>query len=76
MRVCKQLIKKVRTFCTEGIWLCYADRNILWHGSGPFVLSEGRVTSNQYKAVLSDNIYPIKKHCYSDGTGLMSVKMR
>lgn len=28
------------------------------------------VTANQYKAVLSDHLYPVMKHFYPDGSGL------
>ena len=38
-----------------------------WHGLGPLVPLEGRVTA---KVVLSDHLYPMMKHFYPDGTGL------
>ena len=41
-----------------------------WHGLGPLVPLEGRVTANQYKVVLSDHLYPMMKHFYPDGSGL------
>ncbi len=41
-----------------------------WLGLGPLVPSEGRVTANQYKVVLSDHLYPVMKHFYLDGSGL------
>ena len=41
-----------------------------WHGLGPHVSLEGRVTANQYKVVLSDHLYPMMKHFYPDGSGL------
>ncbi len=33
-----------------------------WHGLGPLVPLEGRVTANQYKGVLSDHFYPTMKY--------------
>ena len=41
-----------------------------WHGLGPLVPLEGRVTANQYKVVVSDQLYPMMKHFYPDGSGL------
>jgi len=53
---------------SEGMWwLCYA---FCWHGLGPLVPLERRVTANQYKVVLSDHLYPMMKHFYPDGSGL------
>ena len=43
----------------------------IWHGWGPLVSSEGRVTANQYKVVLNDHLYPMMKHVYPDGSGLV-----
>ena len=40
------------------------------HYLGPLVPSEGRVTANQYKVVLSDCFYPMMKHFYPDGSSL------
>ena len=40
------------------------------HGLGPLVPLEQRVTSNQYKVVLSDDLYPMMKHFYPDGSAL------
>ncbi len=40
------------------------------HGLGPLVPSEGRVTANQYKVVLSDHLYPMMKNFNPDGSGL------
>ncbi len=36
-----------------------------WHGLGPLVPLEGKVTANQYKVVLSDHLYPMMKHFYT-----------
>ncbi len=41
-----------------------------WHGLGPLVPLQGRVTANQYKVVLSDHLHPMMKHLYPDGSGL------
>ena len=41
-----------------------------WHGLGPLVTFEGRVTANQYKVDLSDRLYLVMKHLFSDGSGL------
>ena len=41
-----------------------------WHGLGPPVPLEGRVTADQHKFVLSVHCYPVMKHFYSDGSGL------
>lgn len=41
-------------------------RTFCWHGLGPLVPLEGRVTSNQYEVALSDHLYPIMKHFYPD----------
>ena len=45
-------------------------RTFFWHGFGPLVSLEGRVTANQYKVVLSDDLYPMMKHFYLEGRGL------
>ena len=56
---------------SEGIWwLCYALGVFCWHGLGPLVPLEERVTANQYKVVLNDHLYPMMKHFYPDGSGL------
>ena len=41
-----------------------------WHGFGPLVPLEGRVTANQYKVVLCHHLYAMMKHFYPDGSGL------
>ncbi len=41
-----------------------------WQGLCPRVPLEGRLTANQYKAVLTDHLYPVMKHFYPDGSGL------
>ncbi len=41
-----------------------------WQGLGPLVPLEGRVTSNQYKVVLNDHLYPMMKYFCPDGSGL------
>lgn len=40
------------------------------HGLGPIVPIEGSVTANQHKDVLSDHLYLIMKHFFSDRSGL------
>ncbi len=50
--------------------LPYRWEAFCWHGLGPLVPLEGRVTANQYKVVLSDHLYPMMKHFYPDGSGL------
>lgn len=35
-----------------------------------FVPSEGRVTTNQYKVVVSDHLYPVIERLCSNGSGL------
>ena len=42
-----------------------------WHGLGPLVPLEGWVTAIQYKVVLSHHLYPMMKHFYPDGSGLL-----
>lgn len=42
------------------------------YGSGPLVPLEGRLTANQYKVALSDHLYPVVKHLYPAGNGLLS----
>lgn len=45
----------------EGIWwLCYAvGDNLLAFYLGPLVPSEGRVTENQYKDIVSNHLSPV-----------------
>ncbi len=43
---------------------------LCWHGLGPLIPLEGRVTANQYEVVLSDHLYPVMKHFYPDASGL------
>lgn len=51
-------------------WLCYSVGTFCWHGLGPLVTLEGRVTANQHKVVLTHHLYPVMKHFYPDGSGL------
>ena len=46
-----------------------------WHELGPLVPLEGRVTANQYKVVVSDQLYPDGSGLFQDDDdGLMSIK--
>ena len=41
-----------------------------WHGLGPRVPIEGRLSANQCKVFLSNQFYPVIKPYYPDGSGL------
>lgn len=41
-----------------------------WYGLAPLVLLDGKLTANQYKVILTDQLYPMMKHFYPIGRGL------
>ena len=56
---------------SEGVrWICYAVRGIVAGTVCPILPLEGKVTANEYYNCLTDQLYPMMKHFYPDGSGL------
>lgn len=50
-------------------WHSCAVGHFCCNGLCPHVPLEQSITANQYKLILSDHLYPVMKHLYSDRTG-------
>ena len=59
---------------SEGIHygICYAVGGILLACSKSIYLLRGKGLCESIQNVLSDHLYPVMKHFYSDGSGLLS----
>lgn len=64
-----QITGKIGTF-GPAVRRSAAGRGICWHGLGPLIPLEGRVASNQYRAVACDHLYALMQHVYLEGSSL------